>query len=77
MMMFHPDLLSKNSDPEGSVRYSNVNICHEKIECKHEDTTFSDDIAKTNTFIIDDRSPKKVLFVNRTGIFVEYQLRRV
>ena len=57
-MMFHPDLLSKNADPEGSVRYGNVNICHEKIECKHEDTTFYDDIAKTNTFIIDDRSPQ-------------------
>ena len=57
-MMLHLDLLPVTADPEGSVRYSNVNICHEKIECKHEDTTFYDDIAKTNTFIIDDRSPQ-------------------
>jgi hypothetical protein len=57
-MMFHLDLLPITADPEGSVRYSNVNICHEKLECKHEDTTFYDDIAKTNTFIIDDRSPQ-------------------
>ena len=56
--MFHPDLLPDTADPEGSVRYGNVNICHEKIECKHEDTTFYDDIAKTNTFIIDDKSPQ-------------------
>ena len=57
-MMFHLDLLPATADSEGSVRYSNVNICHEKLECKHEDTTFYDDIAKTNTFIIDDRSPQ-------------------
>lgn len=57
-MMLHLDLLPTTADPEGSARYSNVNICHEKIECKHEDTTFYDDIAKTNTFIIDDRSPQ-------------------
>ena len=57
-MMLHLDLLPTTADPEGSVRYSNVNICHEKLECKHEDTTFYDDIAKTNTFIIDDRSPQ-------------------
>ena len=57
-MMLHLDLLPITADPEGSVRYSNVNICHEKLECKHEDTTFYDDIAKTNTFIIDDRSPQ-------------------
>lgn len=57
-MMLHLDLLPVTADPEGSVRYSNVNICHEKLECKHEDTTFYDDIAKTNTFIIDDRSPQ-------------------
>lgn len=55
-MMLHLDLLPITADPEGSVRYSNVNICHEKLECKHEDATFYDDIAKTNTFIIDDRS---------------------
>lgn len=57
-MMFHPDLLSKNADPEGSVRYGNVNICHEKIECKHEDITFYDDITATNTFIVEDKSPQ-------------------
>ena len=34
-MMFHPDLLPNTADPEGSVRYGNVNICHEKIECKN------------------------------------------
>lgn len=56
--MFHPDLLPETADPECSVHYGNVNICHEKIECKHEDTTFYNDIEKANTFIIEDKSPQ-------------------
>lgn len=58
MTMFNPDLLPEAADPEGSVRYGNVSIFHEKIECKHDTTTFYDDIAKTNTFIIEDKSPQ-------------------
>lgn len=57
-MMLHPDLLPESADTKGSVRYGNVNICHEKIECEHEDVTFHDDIAKTNTFIVEDKSPQ-------------------
>lgn len=58
MTMFNPDLLPETADPEGSARYGNVSIFHEKIECKHDTTTFYDDIAKTNTFIIEDKSPQ-------------------
>lgn len=56
-MCFNPDLLPDAADPVGSVRYDNVNICHEKIKCKHDTTTFYDDIDKNNTFIVEDKSP--------------------
>lgn len=45
------------ADPEGSIRYCNVDIMHEQIECKHNEVTFYDNICKDNTFIIEDKSP--------------------
>lgn len=58
MIAYNPDLLPETADPQGSVRYSDVNIIHEKIECRHEETTFYDDIADNNMFLIEDKSPK-------------------
>lgn len=57
-MIFHPDILSENSDPQGSIRYGNVNIVHEQIECRHTSVTYYDNIAESNSFIIEDRSPE-------------------
>ena len=56
-MIFHPDLLPKSADPEGSERFENVTIYHEQIECHHTETIFYDDIEKNNRFIIEDLSP--------------------
>ena len=58
MTVYNPDLLPNTADPQGSTRYGNVNIIHEQIECHHEETTFYDDICKTNTFIIEEKSPQ-------------------
>ena len=58
MTAFNPNLLSENADPEGSARYENVNIYHERIECHRERTEFYDDIANANRFIIADYSPQ-------------------
>ena len=55
--MFNPDILSESADPQGSTRYCNVNIIHEQIECKHTSVTYYDDIAESNTFIVEDKSP--------------------
>lgn len=57
MIMFNPELLSEKADPKGSVRYVDVNICHEKIECKHREVFWYDDLEKSNAFIIEDHSP--------------------
>lgn len=57
-VMFAMDLLPETADPEGSIRYSNVKICHEQIECRHSKVCWFDDIAKNNVFIIQDQSPK-------------------
>lgn len=58
MMCFHPDLLPKSADPQGSERFENVTIYHEQIECRHTETIFYDDIEKNNRFIIEDYSPE-------------------
>lgn len=58
MVMYNPDLLNRDSDPEGSTRYENVNIIHEKIERFKESVTFFNDIDKANAFIIEDCSPQ-------------------
>ena len=57
MTIFNPDLLSANADPEGSTRYENVDIYHERIECRREHTEFFDGISSANRFIIADYSP--------------------
>lgn len=58
MILYNPDLLNPNSDPEGSERFENVNIVHEKIERCKEEVIWFDDIENTNTFIIQDCSPQ-------------------
>lgn len=57
MTMFNPDLLPESADPEGSTRFEDVTIVHEQIECHHKIITFYNDIDKTNTFVIEDKSP--------------------
>lgn len=57
-MMLHPDILPSSADPMCSTRYENVNICHEEIECHHETINFYDDISKTNTFVVEEKSPQ-------------------
>lgn len=57
-MMFNPDLLPESADPQLSTRYGNVNIVHEQIEDKKENTTFYDNISDNYTFIIEDKSPE-------------------
>ena len=57
-IMFNPDILSESADPQGSTRYCNVNIIHEQIECNHTSVTYYDDIAESNTFIVEDKSPE-------------------
>lgn len=56
--MFSPDILPESADPESSTQYGNVNIIHEQIECKHSSVTYYDNIAESNTFIIEEKSPK-------------------
>lgn len=57
-MMFHPNLLPPTADPQDSIRYDNVTLCHEMIECKFDTVTFYNDIDKTNMFFIEDKSPR-------------------
>lgn len=63
-----PDLLSDTADPECSVRYTNVNIIHERIQSDYDDVTFYNDIAKTNQFIVEDRSTNYVGY--ECGMFI-------
>ena len=56
--IYHPSLLPKTADPEGSIRYTDVNIYHEQIECKHDEVHWFDDIKNNNVFIIQDQSPE-------------------
>lgn len=55
-MMFHPDLLPKSADPQGSIRHENVNIVHIVIPCKKRGilTQF---YKEDKLFIIYDCSP--------------------
>ena len=50
--------LPESADPEGSKRFNDVTITLEQIECKHEEVVFHDHICESNTFIIEDRSPR-------------------
>lgn len=57
MMMFNPDLLPETADPEGSIRYENVNMLLLIIPCRETGILYQwykDD----NTFIIYDCSPE-------------------
>lgn len=56
-MMFNPNILPESADPEFSTRYGNVNIVHEQIECRFDETNFYDNIAEKNMFIVEDKSP--------------------
>ena len=58
MTMFDLNLLLETTIPEGSVRYENVDICHERIECHFEHIEFYNDIENANCFIIADYSPQ-------------------
>ena len=56
-MWLHPDLLPETADPQGSVRYENVNIVRLLIPCKEEGTLtqfYKDD----NYFVVYDCSPE-------------------
>ena len=57
MTMFNPDLLPETADPEGSIRYENVNMLLLIIPCRETGVLYQwykDD----NTFIIYDCSPE-------------------
>lgn len=58
IVMFSPIIsdIPESADPEGSIRYCNVDIIHEQIECHDNKVTFYDNICKDNTFIIEDKS---------------------
>lgn len=55
-MMFHPDLLPKSADPQGSIRYENVNIVRIVIPCK-EKGILTQFYKEDKLFIIYDCSP--------------------
>jgi len=57
-IIYNPNILPESADPQGSTRYGNVNIIHEQIECKHSSVTYYDNIADSNTFIVEDKSPE-------------------
>ena len=57
-IMYNPNLLSESADPQDSVRYGNVKIILEEIECEFELVTFYDNIIEDYTFIIKDKSPQ-------------------
>ena len=56
-MMFNPNLLPESADPEGSIRYKNVDIVHVQITNDYEEVTFFDMIEVANRFEICDKSP--------------------
>lgn len=57
-MMFNPNLLDESADPEGSIRFENVDIQHTQIQCNFEHTEFFDMIETLNRFTIADYSPE-------------------
>ena len=65
MIFYQPSILPETFDPEGSIRYENVNITLEEIPEAFEETKFYDDIENKNRFIIEQHSPS----------FREYQAR--
>jgi len=59
MTMFNPDLLPETADPEGSVRYEDVNILLLIIPCR-ETGVLCQWHKDNNMFIIYDCSPEYV-----------------
>ena len=56
MIFIHPDLLPKSADPQGSIRYENVNIVRIVIPCK-EKGILTQFYKEDKLFIIYDCSP--------------------
>lgn len=54
-MMLHPDLLPETADPQGSVRYEDVNIVRLLIPCKEEET-LTQFYKNDNYFVVYDCS---------------------
>lgn len=55
MTAFNPNLLPDTADPEGSVRFENVNILHFIIPCHEEDVLYQ---WYENMLVICDCSPE-------------------
>ena len=55
-MMLHPDLLPDTTDPEGSVRFENVDIMHLYIPAD-ADNCINHWYEKLNLFVVYDYSP--------------------
>ena len=55
-MMFNPNILPESADPQGSIRYHNVDIIHETIESDYEEVIFINKIDIDNRFEIIDKS---------------------
>ena len=58
MNWYNPDLLPQDADPEGSIRYENVTIIHEMIECHYAFTQFYDELQNANRLIIEEHNPE-------------------
>lgn len=56
-MWLHPDLLPETADPQGSVRYENINIVRLLIPCK-EEGVITQFYKNDNYFVVYDCSPK-------------------
>ena len=55
-MMLHPDLLPDSADPEGSMRYENVDIMHLYIPADAENC-INHWYEKLNLFVVYDYAP--------------------
>lgn len=54
MITYSPALLSTTADPEGSVRYENIQIIHEQIPSNINQTSFYNVITEHNAFIVEE-----------------------
>lgn len=62
--LFHPDLLPANADPQGSVRYENVDILHITMPCKHI-KTISGFTPDKDMFVVCDYTPDCTIWNHR------------
>lgn len=71
-MMLHPDLLPETADPQGSVRYENVNIVRLLIPCK-EEGALTQFYKNDNYFVVYDCSPEygNQVIESFTGVVIE------